>query len=246
MGFLLTAFFALFAVVDPIGNLAFYVSLTDSLPREVRVRIIRKTVLIASATLLVFTFLGNIIFSLFGITIPAFKIAGGLLLLRIAFSMLQGEKPKTKQTKTEAEAALQSILQGRSEHDSPGVVKPDPDVESVAVVPLGIPLFAGPGGISTAVLLVASGMILFDSSFTSMLLVSVAILSVMVLSFIILFYADPVFDKMGAAGTLAFSRIFGLILAAIAVQLISTGVMDMMSQWYSDVVQAFVSMGVRL
>ncbi|MDG6220618.1 MAG: MarC family protein [Candidatus Thermoplasmatota archaeon] len=236
--FMLTAFFALFAVVDPPGNIPFYVNLTEGLPKVVRKRIIKKTVIVAAVTLLCFAFLGNAIFSVFGITIPAFRIAGGLLLLKIAFSMLQGEKPKTKQTKSEKEEALQKILRGYAPEDALAAVRDknvnDPEVEAVAVVPLGIPLFAGPGGMTTAVLLVATAERTGASFTYAAGLVSIIILIIMLMSYVMLYYADPLFEKIGKTGSLAFSRIFGLILAAIAVQLIINGLTEVMTGWYRE------------
>ncbi len=234
--FIVIAFFALFATVDPVGNIPFYVTLTEGLSKKVRRRIIKKTIMVASLTLLAAAAFGNTIFALFGITIPAFKIAGGLLLLAIAFSMLHGEKPRTKQTRLEKEEVLEKMLQGDDVDEStPGEEEVDPEVEAVAVVPLGIPLFAGPGGISTAILLVASGAEslsgsgtgIFDPLVMSTLLMAAAILTIMLLSYVLLIYADPLFERIGRTGALAFSRIFGLILAAIAVQLMVDGVADL-------------------
>ncbi|MCD6461984.1 MAG: MarC family protein [Thermoplasmata archaeon] len=239
--FLLTAWFALFATVDPLGNVPFYVTLTENLPRSARMKIIKTTVITAGLTLTGFALFGNLIFCLFGITIPAFRIAGGLLLLRIAFSMLQGEKPRTKQTHKEKVEVLQRFLMSGGVEDTEADMEEDtgegsdPESESVGVVPLGIPLFAGPGGITMIILLSAEAKN-SEMGLWGLVWVLAAILGIMVFSYVTLYYADPVFQKLGRTGTLVLSRIFGLILAAIAIQLIITGVTDVATIWYLDVV----------
>jgi len=228
--FAATALVAIFATVDPPGNVPFYLSLTDGYTIEEKRAVIKKTMVVALVVLIAFAATGNLVFSLFGITIPAFRIAGGLLLLRIAFSMLQGERPKTKQGKGEKEK-LQRVLRGeKAQAMTLEERKGNPDKEGVGVVPLGIPLFAGPGSITTVIILTSEG------GWPGFGIVSLAIVGVILVSLVTLWYADAVFDRIGRTGALAFARIMGLLLAALAIQYIITGAWDIAESWYLQVV----------
>ena len=207
LNFALTVIVAVFVIVDPLANVAFFVALTEGYSRKERNAVIRKTILVASGTLSAFALLGHFIFELFSITIPAFRIAGGLLLLTIAFTMLQGGRPKSKVTEKDKTEALEK--------------------EAVGIVPLGIPIFAGPGSITTVMI--------YMSEATSggwdwglIALVYLAIFITMTLSYFILYYGKNIFDRMGRMGALAFSRVMGLILAAMAIQFILTGIVNFM------------------
>lgn len=129
LGFGLSAFAAVFTIVNPLGNIPVYLALTEGYSRELRWRVIQKVVLVATLTLIVFALAGNYIFTFFHTSVHAFRIAGGILILNIAFTMIHGERPKAKLTDREKDEALSR--------------------EAVGVVPLGIPMFAGPGAITT-------------------------------------------------------------------------------------------------
>ncbi len=201
----LTVIVAVFAIVNPVGNISFFVALTDGYSRREKNAVIRKTTLVAGGVLAVFALLGTYIFDFFSITIPAFRIAGGILLLTIAFSMLQGSHPKSKITDRDKEEALQR--------------------EAVGIVPLGIPMFAGPGSITTVMIYItdASADPAEGTDWYLILFVFLAILITMMLSYILLYYGETLFERIGRMGTQAFSRIMGLILAAMAVQFILGG-----------------------
>ena len=201
--FAITTFVALFAIVNPLGAMTFFVVLTRSYPKGMKGRVMQKAVLAATITLLVFAFLGNYIFFLFGTSIPAFRIAGGILLFSIAFSMMQGERSRTQLTAQDRQEALER--------------------EAVGVVPLGIPMLAGPGAITTVMVLMAEASSPgFDVPRIALIVVS--ILVTMAVTWIMLRYADRLFQRIGRMGAYAISRIMGLILAAIAVQFVILGI----------------------
>ncbi|MFO7619604.1 MAG: NAAT family transporter [Thermoplasmata archaeon] len=199
----ITVVVAIFAIVNPVGNISFFVTLTQGYSKSERNAVIRKTTLVAGGVLIIFALLGNYIFHMFSITIPAFRIAGGILLLTIAFSMLQGSHPKSKITDRDKEEALQR--------------------EAVGIVPLGIPMFAGPGSITTVMIYISDATAEATTNWSLIIGVFVGILVTMALSYILLYYGEVLFEKIGRMGTLAFSRIMGLILAAMAVQFILEG-----------------------
>lgn len=203
ISFGITVIVAVFAIVDPIANVSFFVALTEGFTREEKNAVIRKTVLVATLVLTMFALMGRYIFEMFSISIPAFRVAGGLLLLTIAFSMLRGGRPKTKVTEKDKHEALER--------------------EAVGIVPLGIPIFAGPGSITTVMIYMTEATT-DGYDWGLMSFVFLAIIITMTLSFFILYYGDKIFEKMGRMGALAFSRIMGLILAAMAVQFIMTGI----------------------
>jgi len=201
--FAITTFVALFAIVNPLGAMTFFVVLTRSYPKEMKARVMQKAVLAATITLLVFAFVGNYIFFLFGTSIPAFRIAGGILLFSIAFSMMQGERSRTQLTAQDRQEALER--------------------EAVGVVPLGIPMLAGPGAITTVMVLMAEASSPgFDVPRIALIVVS--ILVTMAVTWLALRNADRVFHRIGRMGAYAISRIMGLILAAIAVQFVILGI----------------------
>jgi multiple antibiotic resistance protein len=200
--FAVTTFVAIFAIVNPLGAMTFFVVLTRAYPKDVKKRVIQKAVLAASITLLVFAFVGNYIFLVFSTSIPAFRIAGGILLFTIAFSMMQGERSRTQLTPQDRQEALER--------------------EAVGIVPLGIPMLAGPGAITTVMVLMAAASAPIDMAAIAVILVS--ILVTMVVTWVLLTEADRVFRRLGRMGAYAISRIMGLILAAIAVEFVILGI----------------------
>jgi len=209
--FAITVFAAIFAIVNPIGNIPVFVAITQDYTPEQKRRVIRKACIVAGSVLLAFGLFGNYIFAIYGITIPAFKIAGGMLLFSIAFNMTRGSVGRARMTGEEHEEALEK--------------------EEVGVVPLGIPLFAGPGAITTVMIYIAfaatSNDLLFDVS-----AIFLSIIITVIASYFLLRYAEPIFSRMGKSGAGAFTRIMGLLLAAIAVEFIITGTFSAVDAYY--------------
>ncbi|MBI0582645.1 MAG: MarC family protein [Methanomassiliicoccus sp.] len=201
--FAVTAFATVFAIVNPLGNIPFFYAVTDGYAKEDKRRVAAKTCIVTTVVLFIFAVFGQWIFGLYGITIPSFRIAGGILLFSIAFSMLNGLRSKTKLTDEEKEEALQK--------------------DSVGIVPLGIPMFAGPGAITTVMILVSDASAATDAVFR-LAAIFVAIILTVIISFITLVHSERIFNLMGRSGAMAFSRIMGLLLAAVAVNFILTGI----------------------
>jgi multiple antibiotic resistance protein len=210
VAFTIATFTAIFAIVNPLGATTFFVTLTKGYARKLKRRVIDKAILAATLTLLVFAFVGNYVFFFFGTSIPAFRIAGGLLLLSVAFTMMQGERPKSQLTPQDRQEALEK--------------------EAVGIVPLGIPMFAGPGAITTVMVLMAEASSPLD--FMRVAVVVASVLFTMAVSFLMLVYADRIFKRIGRMGAYALSRIMGLILAAIAVQFIILGIQGALNLYF--------------
>ncbi len=202
LAFGLSAFAAIFTIVNPVGNIPVYVTLTEGYTRERRTEVAKRAVIVATVTLVVFALTGNYIFLVFHTSIHAFRIAGGILLFSIAFNMMHGERPKAKLTEREREEASAR--------------------EEVGVVPLGIPIFAGPGAITTAIVLMGESAVP-SLDVAKSILVLVSILVTMAISQVLLLRSEWIAKRFGRVGMMAFSRIMGLILAAIAVQFVIVG-----------------------
>lgn len=211
MDFALSAFAAIFAIVNPVGNLTFFVALTEGYSKEEKIKVIKKVIMVASITLLVFALAGNTIFSIFHTSIPAFRIAGGLLLFSIGFVMVQGGRPGTKLTEKDRSEALEK--------------------EMVGAVPLGVPMFAGPGSITTVMVFMAEASSP-DVDLVKIGIILLAIMATMAVSYVLLRYSGRITKRMGRTGAAAFSRIMGLILAAIAVQIIIMGIFGVIDLYY--------------
>jgi multiple antibiotic resistance protein len=192
---------SVFAIVDPIGTLPFFVALTDGLPEEDRQVVLRRSVFVLGAVLALFALLGRFLFAIFGFTLAAFEIAGGILLFLVAFDMLQGELTRTKfNPKDREEAAARR--------------------DEIAVVPLGIPLLAGPGAISTVMIYegTASGdPWIVVATFVAILVTACA-------TFVIFRLGHPILRRLGHTGVMAMTRVLGLILAALGVQFVLNGI----------------------
>ncbi len=196
----LTVFVALFAIINPIGAVPILITLTDGYSLKESKEVIRRSVYMASGMLFGFMFLGVYIFDILGISIYDFEIAGGILLFKVGFDMLQGKTSQTKITNAEQQDSA--------------------DREAIAIAPIGTPLLAGPGSITTAIIYFnGTGIAL-----SSRMVVIAAVILVLILAFIILKYSLPIFQKIGKTGSIVISRIMGLLLTAIAVDLISTGI----------------------
>ncbi len=188
-------FISLFAVLDPVGIIPIIIAFTMGLGPEKRARVGRMASLAVCGILIAALLMGELVLEFFGISIHSFRTAGGVLLLLMSLSMLNGPKPQLADlTDTEATSSL-------------------------AIVPLSTPLLAGPGAISTVILDAHKG--------TGVLHYAIMVLVIVLLSVTVwlTFLAAPwVETRMGKTGIHIFTRLMGLILAAIAVEFIAGGV----------------------
>jgi len=196
----LVALATLFATVG-VADIAFiFAALTrNNTPKE-RFSIATRGVLIASAILLVFGLIGNAVLDVFGITIPALRTAGGILLLLIAIDMVFARHSGATSTTTEEE------VEARQKDD-------------IAVFPLAMPLLAGPGAIS-AIVLLATG----ATDGVNYGLVFLALVVIMLAAWVTLLLAIPIQRLLGVTGLAVVSRMVGILLAALAVQFLFDGV----------------------
>ncbi len=194
---------SLFAIVDPFAVIPVFLTLTDRYENHERTALVKRSALISAAILAVFALSGETIFRIFGISMPSFRIAGGILLLLLGIAQLNATRERVK-----------------SEEESESYARDD-----ISIFPLATPLLAGPGAISTVVL--QSGQ---NPTWLWKILLLVAIALVFGAAYLILNSAPHVFRLLGKTGLNLLTRLMGIILTAIAIQFIVDGVVGVWKQ----------------
>ena len=184
---LLEAFITLFVIMDPVGNIPIFLSLTKGMPKAEVKRNVDKSVLVAGILLFVFLFFGLRIFDFFSINLDSFQIAGGLILLVLAVSYALGFTHK--------------------------LVKHGADLS----IPIGTPLLTGPGVIATTIILVKE-----NGPYVTVIAAFMTLLA----TWLILMHSQKIYRILGEHWTNVVSRVMGIILAAIAVEFITNGVLN--------------------
>ena len=201
ISFALLAISSVLIIVNPLGATLIYVSLTTNLDPQVRTLIARDACRYALFILLFVAILGAGILQLLGISLEAFRIAGGILLFGIGMEMVYARTSRTKLTATEKYESR--------------------DMEDIAIMPLAIPMIAGPGAITTTIVLMN------EATAIALPAVGIVVLSV-VLSIVITYYmmknSDYIMSKIGQREYRAINRLMGMLLIAIAVEFVLTGV----------------------
>ena len=198
--YLVSAFVTLLVVVDPVGLVPAFVAVTQGLPLRAQRSVALRASLIAAVILAGSALIGDWLLRTLAITLPAFRIAGGLLLFSIASEMVFGVR-NVRQSQQAEEAV-------------------DEHVRNIAAFPLAIPLMAGPGAITATVLLAGRA----DDSAAPLLALLGVIALVVAICFAVFTLAGRLSRVMGTTGTVVFSRLFGVLLAALAVQFVIDGV----------------------
>lgn len=198
MDFAILCFSSLFAVVDPIGLIPAFLAITPGKSPGERIRISILASFLTFLILTVFAFFGSAILNFLSVTLPAFEIAGGILLFFIAMDMLNARLTHVRQTREEQDAGA--------------------DKNDIAVTPLAIPMLAGPGAITTAMILAARA----DGAGQAGILVG-AIFLVAFLTFLVFYFISVKSSLISVIVQKIFTRLMGLLLAAIAVQFILNG-----------------------
>ena len=197
---LFNAFVTLLVTIDPPGLAPLFLALTGGMNRAERWQVASRASVIGFAVLAVFAVAGAAILAMFGITLPAFRVAGGLLLFWIAFEMIFERRQERKGKSADAAVTIDHI-------------------RNIAAFPLAIPLIAGPGAISATVLLSGS----FPTT-AGMLMLLVIVAACIAITFLVLVLAERIDGFLGETGRSILTRLLGVILAALAVQFVADGV----------------------
>ncbi len=194
------AFVTILVTIDPPGLAPIFLAVTRGMTRHERRQVSIRASVIGFGVLALFAIAGSAILSVFGITLPAFRVAGGFLLFFIAFEMVFEKR------------------QDRKEKISDVAITRD-HIHNIAAFPLAIPLIAGPGAISATVLLSGS----FQGWAAQAALVGIIFAS-LVLTYLVFFLAERIDSLLGQTGRSILTRLLGVILAALAVQFVADGI----------------------
>lgn len=197
--FFITSFVTLFVIIDPIGLTPLFVALTQGMSVKQRRAIAVRATLVSAAILSLFAIFGEAVLGFIGISMAAFKISGGILLLLTALDMLFERRSKRREDRAEEEEM----------------------VDDPSVFPLAIPLIAGPGSIATVILLSGT-----HPGFAGLGLSLAVMALVLIVSFIFFEAATPLERMLGKTGINVVSRLLGMLLAALAVQFMLNGLQD--------------------
>lgn len=192
------ALIAILVIVNPLGAIPVFLSLTVNYEEVERKKVSRMTAIAVTIVLFLSSLIGEKLLRLFGVTIDAFRVGGGILILMMATAMMHAQPIRSKQTPEEHEEAS--------------------DRENIAVVPMAIPLLAGPGAISTMIIYAHQ-----VNDWLDFVYLWVVSLSVGITVFITLLAANPISHYLGKTGVNIATRLMGLLLAAVAVEFIAKG-----------------------
>lgn len=196
--FALTVFAGFFAIMNPIANTPIFIGLTEGFGKAEKKRIAAKSTITAFIIVLVLALFGKLIFHLFGLTLPAFRITGGILIFLVGYELLCGKHSKTKMP-SEEETDEESHL-------------------NLALTPLAIPILAGPGTIVTAANFVSEGSLIQD-------ITTLSIFAFMCLCTYLMFVSgDKIMRYWGKSAVTMTGRFMGLILATLGVHMLSEGI----------------------
>jgi multiple antibiotic resistance protein len=203
LDYLKTAFVTLLVTIDPAGLAPIFIGLTLGMAPSQKREVALRAVVIAFGIMAAFGFAGDIVMKALGISLPAFRIAGGLLLFWIAFEMVFELRAKRKSSLAEEAVTIDQI-------------------KNIAAFPLAIPLMAGPGAITATILL--AGRANDEWSMLGGLMLVIA--AIMFISYACFLLSDQISRLLGTTGNIVLTRLLGVILAALAVQFVIDGVLN--------------------
>jgi len=203
--FLSTVFLGFFAMLNPIGNTPVFLTMVGDADRKTIKRVALRAVVAAFIIITVFSLFGHVIFKLLNITLPAFQIAGGVIVFFIGYDLLKGRPAAAHKSKKE---------------------EPSSTYDDMAISPLGIPLLAGPGTISTAMNFVGQG-----NSFLYTIIILLVFGVVCALTYLMFILSNRIAEKLSPSLIKAISRIMGLILSVIAVEMLINGIFNVIKEY---------------
>ena len=205
--FFILCFSSLFALVNPIGIVPIFISITEECTSKEKNKIILNSIGFAFFVLISFSLIGDLIFSFYGITIHAFKKAGGIILFKISLDMVESKRSRTKTTPAEEKEAE--------------------DKKEVAYTPLGIPLIAGPGSIASIMILYSET----NGDINYKVHLFLALACVLLITLLIFRISKYLTKTFGKSGLRIMQRIMGLILMVISIEFIFKGVESIVTKW---------------
>lgn len=206
---LITLYFtSLFTILNPLGIMPIFMTMTATLDKDARRKTARKAVFVAFIILLAFAFSGQILFDFFGISVNSFRVAGGIIFFLVGFDMLQARLGKTKVTPEEVKTY----------------------VDDISITPLAIPMITGPGAITNAIVLMEDS----DTIVKKLILVGV-IAFVFMLIYLILASSTKIIKVLGDTGNKVLMRLMGLIVMVIAIEFFFSGLTPIVREILSGI-----------
>jgi len=202
--FFILTFSSLFTLLNPIGITPILLSLTENMSDSEYISIVKKGIFTAFFILILFSFMGDLIFKFYGITINAFMIAGGIIFFRNSLDMIEAKVSRASSTPQEEEEA-------ENKND-------------IGITPIGIPIIAGPGAITSVMLLSSQ-----TSNFSEKILLHFNIIITLLLTYFILLLGKKISKKIGTTGIRIIQRIMGLVLMVISIQFIINGILPLIN-----------------
>jgi len=209
--YLTISFLAMFVIVNPLTTAFIFMAMLPNASEVERKTIALRSTKVATALLIGFALLGGIIFQLFGITLAAFRIAGGIILFGIAMGMIRKTDTSARDTAKEIKAEHPRIA------------------DDISVIPLAIPFMSGPGAIATVMILTSEAPTIYHTG-----LVFLAVLVCMVTCYFAMMHSKLIVDYLGDTGKDILTKVFGLILAVLAVQFVVNGASDVITGYMLD------------
>lgn len=196
--FAILVFTSFFTLINPLGTMPIFMSMTASLNDKKRKYTAKKASIVAFFTIIAFAFSGQILFQFFGISVNSFRIVGGVIFFAMGWDMLQARLGNIKHTDDEK--------------------KIDAYVNDISITPLAIPMICGPGAITNAIILMES-----SETIVKKIILIVVIFIVLWITYLILIGASKITDKLGDTGNKVMMRLMGLIVMVIAVEFFFSG-----------------------
>ncbi len=201
LGFFIYVFSSIFVIVSPISGVVTFISLTSKMTRAEKNEVAKKAVILACVIALFFAITGSMILNIFSISVDSLRVAGGLLLFSIAFDMMHAKVSRESITEEE-------ITQSQERED-------------IWVFPIALPLLTGPGTISTVIVLMGSA-----AGVQQKAIVLISIIFTFIICLVVFLFSRRLHKFIGYNGMLVFTRLMGLLLAALAVDLTARGIIN--------------------
>ena len=200
-GFL--AFTSFFTLINPLGTMPVFMTMTANLDEESRTKTAKKASFVSFITIIIFAFLGQLLFNFFGISVNSFRIVGGVIFFLMGMDMLQARLGKVKVKETEVKTY----------------------VNDISVTPLAIPMICGPGALTNAIVLMEDA-----HTINQKLIFVAAVMVVITLTFLILYSSSRIIKLLGETGINVMMRLMGLIVMVIAVEFFFAGLKPIIHQ----------------
>ena len=195
-GFGLLVFTSFFTLINPLGVMPIFMTMTQDLDEHARRKTARKAVIASTLTIVLFAFSGQLLFRFFGISVDAFRIVGGVIFFLMGMDMLQARLGRVKVGKSEVKAY----------------------VNDISITPLAIPMIAGPGSLTNAIVLMEDA-----KSLEFKVILIVGVLLIMSMTYLVLISSGKIINWLGETGNKVLMRLMGLIVMVIAVEFFLSG-----------------------